>query len=502
MKKFTAILLAFSMILAIFALTGCHNNTNDNQDGSGTPFILPETFDETKNYTITFWAKNENNKLQQSIYKEAVADFMKIYPNITVNMKLYSDYNAIYRDVITNIQTGTTPNVCITYPDHIATYKSGENVVISLDELMNNPSYGLGGKDVKFESTTKSEIIEKFLNEGVIEGKQYALPFMRSTEVCYINEDMVKALGYEIPDKLTWDFIFEVSEAALAMGKETVQDDKGKDVEVYKFNGQNVLIPFIYKSTDNMMIQMLKQKGAGYSNENGEILLFNEETDKILYDIAEHAKTRAFSTFAISGYPGNYLNAGQCIFAIDSTAGSTWMGTDAPLIDISEDKLKTFNTVVKAIPQYNTENPQMISQGPSVCLFNKADPDEVVASWIFAQYLLTNKVQIAYSQTEGYVPVTTKAQTSPEYLDYLSKSGQDNSTYYKVKLDATKILLNNIDNTFVTPVFNGSTSLRNAAGQLIEDVTKASRKNLTIDSEYIKKLYGDVSALYKLNEKK
>ena len=44
------------------------------------------------------------------------------------------------------------------------------------------------------------------------------------------------------------------------------------------------------------------------------------------YTIADHAKTGAFSTFKISSYPANFLNAGQCVFAIDSTAGSTWMG--------------------------------------------------------------------------------------------------------------------------------------------------------------------------------
>ena len=63
----------------------------------------------------------------------------------------------------------------------------------------------------------------------------------------------------------------------------------------------------------------------------------------------------------------------------------------------------------------------MISQGPSVCVFSKSDPQEVLASWLFAQYLLTNNVQIAYSQTEGYIPVTSKAQESPAYQDYLSR---------------------------------------------------------------------------------
>ena len=162
------------------------------------------------------------------------------------------------------------------------------------------------------------------------------------------------------------------------------------------------------------MIQMLKQKGAGYSTEDGRIELFNDTAKELLYTIAGHVKSGAFSTFKISSYPANFLNAGQCIFAIDSTAGATWMGTDAPLTDISEEALVDFETEVMMIPQFDPANPQMISQGPSVCIFNKEDPQEVLASWLFAQYLLSDGVQTAYAETEGYVPVTRTARESKE----------------------------------------------------------------------------------------
>ena len=176
------------------------------------------------------------------------------------------------------------------------------------------------------------------------------------------------------------------------------------------------------------------------------------------------------------------------------------MGSDAPLVDIAEEKLVEFETAVMTIPQYDTEHPRMISQGPSMCVFNKADPQEVLASWLFAQFMLTNEVQIAYSQTEGYAPVTSKAQNSAEYRDYLSRSGEDNELYYDVKIQATELLLDNTENTFVTPVFNGSASLRNAAGQLIENVNKAVRRNQTFDEAYVDELYDEVSALYRLDQ--
>ena len=479
-------LLAASLIGAgLLTLTGCHGSK------ALPTFTVPAEFDTSKNYEITFWAKNDTNKNQTDVYKKAIADFESLYPHIKVNMKLYTDYGRIFNDVITNISTGTTPNVCITYPDHIATYMTGTNTVVPLDALFADEKYGLGGSALLYDGPAQEEIVPQFLTECVLEEQHYALPYMRSTECCYINKDYVEKLGYNIPDVLTWDFIWEVSEAAA------VKNDDG----TFALNGQNVMIPFIYKSTDNMMIQALKQQGAAYSTPEGDIGLFNDTTEAFLYEIADHVESGAFSTFKISSYPANFLNAGQCVFAIDSTAGATWMGADAPLSDISEDAFVDFETAVRMVPQYDPEHPQMISQGPSVCVFNKADPQEVLASWLFAQYLLTDEVQIGYAQTEGYLPVTSKAQKSPAYQAYLAGSGKDNQTHYRVKIDASKLLLNHTGDTFVTPVFNGSASLRNAAGQLIENVANSVRRGESVDDAYMNQLYADVTALYRLDQK-
>ena len=126
-KKYLA---AGLLTAGVLSLTGCHGAKEEKS------FELPDTFDTSKNYELTFWAKNDTNKTQTDIYKKAISDFESLYPNITVNLKLYTDYGKIYNDVITNIATDTTPNVCITYPDHIATYLTGKDTVVPLDELL------------------------------------------------------------------------------------------------------------------------------------------------------------------------------------------------------------------------------------------------------------------------------------------------------------------------------------------------------------------------------
>ena len=484
-----ACLLAATLLSALFLLSGCHGTLGQAGDGNKAASI-PAAFDESRKIELVFWAKNDTNKVQTAVYTKAIDDFQKMYPNVSVSLRLYADYGRIFSDVITNISTNTTPNVCITYPDHIATYLTGENVVESLDGWIADERFGLGGSEVRFDSPKVDEMVPQFLQECVINGEHYALPYMRSTEALYINKDLVEKLGYTVPDVLTWDFVWEVSEKAMAKNEDGT----------FQINGQKVMIPFIYKSTDNMMISMLKQLDAPYSTAEGDVQIFNETTRSLLKEIYTHAQTRAFSTFAISSYPGNFLNAGQCIFAVDSTAGATWMGSDAPMLDIHEEQVVPFTTLVRPIPQFNPESPKMISQGPSICVFTKDDEQEMLASWLFAQYLVSNEVQLGYAETEGYVPVTLKAQQSPEYLDYLSRSGEDNNEHYAIKIQASQLLMAHTGDTFVTPVFNGSASLRSAAGQLIENVTKGARRKEAMSDAYLDKQFSDVASLYRLDQ--
>ncbi|MBQ4316763.1 MAG: ABC transporter substrate-binding protein, partial [Clostridia bacterium] len=83
MKRFIALLLLFSLVLI---LTACHG------DREKQAFYIPDEFDTTRNYEISFWAKNDTNITQVNIYKKAIEDFQALYPNITVNLRLYTDY--------------------------------------------------------------------------------------------------------------------------------------------------------------------------------------------------------------------------------------------------------------------------------------------------------------------------------------------------------------------------------------------------------------------------
>ena len=77
MKKFASLCLA-ALLTAALALSGCHGRREQ------AAFAVPESFDTSRQYEVVFWAKNDTNKTQTDIYRQAIADFQALYPNITV----------------------------------------------------------------------------------------------------------------------------------------------------------------------------------------------------------------------------------------------------------------------------------------------------------------------------------------------------------------------------------------------------------------------------------
>lgn len=452
MKKRIIIIVLF--LAAILSLSSCHGRRNIPN------FICPDEFDSSREYTISFWAKNDSNPVQRRLYEQAISEFNEIYPNIHVEITHYSSYPDLYNAVINNIGTNTTPNVAIAYPDHVATYLENPSLIVELDDLLHDSKYGFNGSEILYTSAREADFVGEYLLEGYIKVNGvlglYTLPFMRSTECLYVNKTWLLDNGYEIPENniFSWDYIWEICEA------------------VYASNSR--MIPLIYKSSDNFFIQLAKQNGYDFTNEDGELLFNNDNNKAMIQELNSLYKQNLFVTWQNTGYyPGDRFNTGQCIFGIDSSAGSTWMGPKSPLGAVG---LNEFEVLVTTIPQVDTSNPQVISQGPSLCVFNKDDPQEVLASWIFTQFLTTDHIQVEYAKTEGYSPVTTTAIESQEFQSFLNSSD-----IYSVQRDAILNVIEYKANTFITPAFNGSALVREQVGKIIDSATQSKSREINID---------------------
>ena len=74
MKKLLSVISSLCLVISLFS--GCHGARER------IAYVTPEAFDTSRNYEITFWAKNDTNLTQTNIYRKAIEDFQTIYPNI------------------------------------------------------------------------------------------------------------------------------------------------------------------------------------------------------------------------------------------------------------------------------------------------------------------------------------------------------------------------------------------------------------------------------------
>jgi len=126
-----------------------------------------------------------------------------------------------------------------------------------------------------------------------------------------------------------------------------------------------------------------------------------------------------------------------------------------------------FEVGIASIPQINVNDPKVISQGPSVCIFNKTNPQEVVASWLFVKFLTTSvEFQAEFSMASGYVPVIKSVTSNDVYAAFLAKADGGNN----VAALSAKICLEQASAYYTSPAFNGSSVARDQVGALMQKV--------------------------------
>ena len=124
-----------------------------------------------------------------------------------------------------------------------------------------------------------------------------------------------------------------------------------------------------------------------------------------------------------------------------------------------------FEVGIAPMPQVDPSNPKAISQGPSLCIFENENPQEVAASWLFVKFLTTDpEFQAVFSMTSGYMPVIQSVDTVPAYKNFLDKAdGGDN-----IQALAVKVGREMSNAYFVSPAFNGSSVARDTVGILMQ----------------------------------
>ena len=444
LKRIVAMLLFAAM--AITMLAACNGTTTPGTTKGEVNFVVPETgFDAETPVTITFMNTMGSNL--STVLEAYIAEFEAIFPNIDVVSVNGGNYDDVRDTIVTEITVGGQPNIAYCYPDHVALYNLAD-AVATLDDLIDSQitvTRADGTTEIiGLTAEQKADFIEGYYNEGTSfgDGLMYTMPFSKSTEVLYYNKTFFDEHNLTVPT--TWAEVEAVCEQIKKIDPES--------------------IPLGYDSESNWFITMCEQYKSPYTSATGDHFLFDNEQN--------HAFIKMFNEWYAKGYLttqtlyGAYTsglftstNGMESYMSIGSSAGATYQRPAA-----NADGSYPFEVGIATIPQVDADNKKVISQGPSVCIFKKSNPQEVIASWLFVKYLTTSiDFQAEFGMASGYVPVLKSVAENEGYADFLSKANGGN---YIAALSA-KVCLEQADAYYTSPAFNGSSAARDQVGALL-----------------------------------
>ena len=438
MKRIIALILMLAMTVTLLASCNLIGGGN-NGGGTTADFVMPEGGYDGSAVTIKFY--HSMGAQLQAILNDAIAEFNKIYPNITIEHESYGDYNGVRDQIKTEISVGNQPNLAYCYPDHVALYNVA-GVVQTLDVFIEDATVG-------FTQAQIDDFIQGYYNEGKAfgDGKMYTLPLSKSTEVLYYNATFFADHNLTVPT--TWDEMEEVCK-------------KIKEIDPSS-------IPLGYDSESNWFITMCEQYGSPYTSATGENFLFNNQTNiDFITKFRTWYQNKWVTTEELYGGYTSALFTGEtssgtaettrCYMCIGSTGGATYQQPN------QTNGVFEFEVGITSIPQVNPAAPKVISQGPSLCIFKKSNPQEVLATWLFAKFLTTDvEFQARVSMNNGYAPVIKSVQENPEYAKFLADASTKNIQAY-----AIKVALEQEAAYYASPAFNGSSVARDQVALLIQ----------------------------------
>jgi ABC-type glycerol-3-phosphate transport system substrate-binding protein len=160
--------------------------------------------------------------------------------------------------------------------------------------------------------------------------------------------------------------------------------------------------PLGYDSGANWFITMCEQYNSPYTSATGDHFLFNNETNKTFMTKFKDWFDKGYVTTqkVLGSYTSTKFVEQSSFMSIGSSAGATHQ------VPTATDGVYPFEVGMAEIPQVDSSNKKVISQGPSLCIFNQGDSQKVLASWLFVKYFTTNTAfQAEFSIASGYVPV-------------------------------------------------------------------------------------------------
>ena len=422
-KRLLAALLSSALVMT--TLAGCSSK-------SGSSDMVTEL---TEPITIEMW--HYMNGGQADALNSIIEDFNATNDKgITVNAISQGSIVDLNKKVISAAQSNSLPAIINVYPD-VATGLIEDKKLVNLSSFINDKNVGMADEMDDFVDTFIEETSQ--WNNGEV----YGLPMTKSTEVLYVNKNMLESLGYTLEDLegLTFEKLAEISNKAVT------------ELGVAGFG---------FDSSSNAFISSLKMNGLDFVDSKGTINVDNEWVREYMTFFQKQAESGAFRIAGEDKFLSNPFVNQKMLCYQGSSAGYAYLNNGG-----------AFEIAVVEVPVFEGKDKAVMQQGASLFVTNNVSAEAQYAAYEFVKFATNAENTAKFATATGYLPVRKSAVETEIVKNILN---DETSLYSQVYNVAQKSL----PYSYYTPAINNAQSARTVAQEKYEAFMSGSIKDVEV----------------------
>lgn len=373
-------LLGMTAGAAALGLVGCggddstSSNTTTANTGGTKPTVKPAS-------TVKYWSVHPGGS--KDVETELINRFQAKYPDIKVNME---DAGANYADISTKFNAGLAagqiPDVVMLSDVWWFKYFLAQTIT-PLDDLMNQAQ------------VDTSDYADTLIKDYQFQGKQWAMPFARSTPLFYYNKDKWNAAG--LPDRgpANWDEMDQWGPKLMAKAgsnEHAFTHVTGQSYSAWTFEAINW------------------EFGGRYSDDKFNILLNSQESIDAGNYVRSQIFEKKYANVTAKDEQADF-SAGATASMISSTGGLTGV--------IKNAKFQVGTAFLPTKKQFGCP-----TGGAGLAIPASIPKENQYAAMLFIKFLTEPESTAYYSQNVGYMPVRKSAATGPLMAEFFTKNPQ------------------------------------------------------------------------------
>jgi multiple sugar transport system substrate-binding protein len=375
-------------VLAVIATLACGGgtaSTTTTSNGSQLPAL-------SHHVNITFWHAMHGGSQKPTI-EQLAQQFNSSQSNVTVTLVDQVDYPTLLSKNLAALAAGQPPDAtqCYTgWADQFNKKKALADITPFIDA-----KDGLSQADLK-------DFFPGLLKDGQLNGKQYTIPFNKSTPVIYYNAEMFQEAGITSPPK-TWD--------EFAADAKKLQSYSPQSAQTKSSDGK-------HWGTDFSNSPGYEQAWEGQLVSNGGSLVNKDSSKSAFNSTAGQQSIQMWADLVRSG-AAHRVNGFEDEDDLGSKHAAMIVNTIAGYSFVQKSVGNGFTLKTAQIPA-GTKTAAVEMAGTNVCTFNKSSQDVQQGVFQWTKYITSKASTELWSEKTGYMPVRQSAVNDMQTTFYPS----------------------------------------------------------------------------------